>query len=73
MTLSMGVLVVSLGIIYSQIFQTDIKTYLPYLALGFIVAARNSFRSHIDRRYENCGPRWGASNKACSAVGSPHV
>lgn len=37
MTLSMGVLVVSLGIIYSQIFQTDIKTYLPYLALGFIV------------------------------------
>ena len=37
MTLSMAVLVVSLGIIYSQIFQTDIRTYLPYLALGFIV------------------------------------
>jgi ABC-type polysaccharide/polyol phosphate export permease len=37
MTLSMGVLVISLGFIYSQIFQTDIQTYLPYLALGFIV------------------------------------
>ena len=37
MTLSMGILVVSLGILYSRIFQTDIKTFLPYLALGFIV------------------------------------
>jgi homopolymeric O-antigen transport system permease protein len=37
MTLSTGVLVVALGIIYSRIFQSDIKTYLPYLALGFIV------------------------------------
>jgi len=36
-TLSTGILVVSLGILYSQIFQTDIRTYLPYLALGFIV------------------------------------
>ena len=37
MTLSTGILVVSLGILYSRIFQTDIATYLPYLALGFIV------------------------------------
>ena len=33
----MAVLIVVLGIIYSQIFHTDIRTYLPYLALGFIV------------------------------------
>jgi lipopolysaccharide transport system permease protein len=37
MTLSMGILVVALGFIYSRIFQSDIKSYLPYLALGFIV------------------------------------
>ena len=37
LTLSMGFLVVSLGFIYSKIFQSDIATYLPYLALGFIV------------------------------------
>ena len=37
MTLSTGILVVSLGLLYSRIFQTDIATYLPYLALGFIV------------------------------------
>jgi ABC-type polysaccharide/polyol phosphate export permease len=36
-TLSMAVLIVVLGVIYSQIFHTDIRTYLPYLALGFIV------------------------------------
>jgi lipopolysaccharide transport system permease protein len=36
-TLSTSVLIVALGLIYSQIFKTDIKTYLPYLALGFIV------------------------------------
>jgi ABC-type polysaccharide/polyol phosphate export permease len=33
----MGFLVVSLGFIYSKIFQSDLATYLPYLALGFIV------------------------------------
>jgi len=37
MTLSMGILVISLGFIYSQIFHTDIRTFLPYLAMGFIV------------------------------------
>jgi ABC-type polysaccharide/polyol phosphate export permease len=36
-TLSMGVLVIVLGYIYSHIFHTDIKTYLPFLSLGFIL------------------------------------
>jgi ABC-type polysaccharide/polyol phosphate export permease len=36
-TLSMGVLVGSLGLIYSQVFHTDIKTYLPFLCLGFVI------------------------------------
>jgi ABC-type polysaccharide/polyol phosphate export permease len=36
-TLSMGVLVLVLGYIYSRIFHTDIKTYLPFLSLGFIL------------------------------------
>jgi ABC-type polysaccharide/polyol phosphate export permease len=36
-TLSMGVLVVALGFLYSGIFQTDVATYLPYVAIGFIV------------------------------------
>jgi lipopolysaccharide transport system permease protein len=36
-TLSMAVLIAVLGVIYSRIFHTDIRTYLPYLALGFIV------------------------------------
>lgn len=35
-TLSMSVLVAVLGYIYSRIFKTDIRSYLPYLALGFI-------------------------------------
>jgi ABC-type polysaccharide/polyol phosphate export permease len=37
MTLSMSVLVVTLGFIYSRIFHMEIETYLPYLALGFVV------------------------------------
>jgi lipopolysaccharide transport system permease protein len=36
-TLSMGVLILVLGYIYSNIFHTDIKTYLPFLSLGFIL------------------------------------
>jgi ABC-type polysaccharide/polyol phosphate export permease len=36
-TLSMGVLIGSLGVIYSQVFHTDIKTYLPFLCLGFVI------------------------------------
>ncbi len=37
MTLSMAVLILVLGYIYSNIFHTDIKTYLPFLSLGFIL------------------------------------
>ena len=37
LTLSMGVTVTGLGLLYSQIFRTDITHYLPFLALGFII------------------------------------
>ncbi|PZO79282.1 MAG: ABC transporter permease [Mesorhizobium amorphae] len=37
LTLNMGILVGALGFFYSQIFQQDITTFLPYLAVGFIV------------------------------------
>lgn len=33
-TLSMGVFIMILGVIYSRLFRTDIKTYIPYLAAG---------------------------------------
>jgi ABC-type polysaccharide/polyol phosphate export permease len=36
-TLSTTVFVVTLGIIFSQIFHTDIRIYLPYIAVGLIV------------------------------------
>ncbi len=36
MTISMSVLIIVLGFLYSRIFHADIETYLPYLALGFI-------------------------------------
>jgi len=36
MTISMGVLAVALGSLYSHIFRIDIETYLPYLTVGFI-------------------------------------
>jgi ABC-type polysaccharide/polyol phosphate export permease len=37
MTISMSLLVVSLGLLYSHLFNIEIATYLPYLTLGFIV------------------------------------
>ena len=37
LTLSMGVMVGGLGILYSQIFGMDISTYLPFLATGLIL------------------------------------
>jgi lipopolysaccharide transport system permease protein len=37
MTISMSLLVASLGALYSHIFHTDIETYLPFLTLGFVV------------------------------------
>jgi lipopolysaccharide transport system permease protein len=36
-TLSMGSFILLLGAIYSRLFNMEIKTYLPYLTLGFIV------------------------------------
>jgi ABC-type polysaccharide/polyol phosphate export permease len=36
-TLSMAVLVATLGVIYSQVFHTEIRTYLPFLCLGFVI------------------------------------
>jgi ABC-2 type transport system permease protein/lipopolysaccharide transport system permease protein len=36
-TASMGILVGALGIIYSRVFHTDIKTYLPFLCVGFVI------------------------------------
>jgi homopolymeric O-antigen transport system permease protein len=36
-TLSMGIFIVLLGVIYSRLFHTDITTYIPFLAAGFTV------------------------------------
>jgi ABC-type polysaccharide/polyol phosphate export permease len=36
-TLSMGIFIMLLGVIYSQLFHVDVRTYLPYLSSGFIV------------------------------------
>lgn len=36
LTLSMGMMVLGLGILYSEIFQVDVATYLPNLAVGLI-------------------------------------
>lgn len=33
-TISMGIMIAALGTLYSQIFQVEIKEYLPYLAAG---------------------------------------
>jgi ABC-2 type transport system permease protein/lipopolysaccharide transport system permease protein len=37
MTLSMGVMVGSLGLLYSQIYRMDVSKFLPFLAVGFIL------------------------------------
>ena len=37
LTLSMGLMVLGLGVLYSQIFGQAIHDYLPFLAIGFIV------------------------------------
>jgi ABC-type polysaccharide/polyol phosphate export permease len=36
-TISMGIFILLLGIIYSRLFHMQIESYLPYLAVGFIV------------------------------------
>jgi ABC-type polysaccharide/polyol phosphate export permease len=64
-TLSMTVLIIVLGLIYSQIFHTDIRTYLPYLALGFIVWGFISTSIN-----ESCGAFWD-SERIIKQVGIP--
>ena len=36
-TLSMGILIALLGVIYSRIFHVDIRVYLPFFAAGYII------------------------------------
>ena len=36
-TISMAVFITLLGVIYSHIFKIELKTYMPYLALGYII------------------------------------
>lgn len=36
-TLSMGIMIASMGVLYADLFHTDIHTYLPYLTVGFLV------------------------------------
>src|SRR5712691_1836695 len=36
-TLSMGSFILLLGVIYSRIFNMEIRTYLPFLTAGFLV------------------------------------
>lgn len=37
LTLSMGVMVLGIGVLYSQIFRMDLAAYLPYMAVGIIL------------------------------------
>ena len=36
-TISMAIFIALLGVIYSHIFNIGLKTYLPYLSLGYII------------------------------------
>lgn len=38
-TLSMGIMIAALGLLYGKIFSLDLKDYLPYLSCGFIIWA----------------------------------
>ncbi|WP_394167743.1 ABC transporter permease [Photobacterium piscicola] len=35
-TLSMGILILALGVIYGELFKMELKTYLPMLAIGLV-------------------------------------
>ena len=37
LTISMGVLVAALGTLYGTLFKVEVETYVPFLALGFII------------------------------------
>jgi ABC-type polysaccharide/polyol phosphate export permease len=53
-TLSMGVFIMVLGVIYSRLFHVELESYLPYLTVGFVVwgfmsaAANDSCIAFID-------------------------
>src|SRR5580704_7618791 len=64
-TISMAVLIIVLGFVYSKIFHTDIRTYLPYLALGFIVWGFITSSTN-----ESCGA-FGDSERIIKQVGIP--
>src|SRR3984893_9391901 len=36
-TLSMGIFILVLGVIYSRLFHTELRTFLPYLTVGYVV------------------------------------
>lgn len=36
-TLSMGIFILLLGVIYSRLFNTDLKSFMPFLSAGFII------------------------------------
>jgi len=37
LTISMGVMIGTIGIVFSQIFKADVKEFIPFLALGIII------------------------------------
>jgi homopolymeric O-antigen transport system permease protein len=39
LTLSMAILIFGMGIVYSILFKTDVKTYIPYVATTFVMWA----------------------------------
>lgn len=53
-TLSMGVFIMVLGVIYGRLFHAELQSYLPYLTVGFVVwgfmstAANDSCIAFID-------------------------
>src|SRR5690606_1281174 len=36
LTISMGILIIALGLVYGTLFKADLKSYLPMLAVGFV-------------------------------------
>ena len=46
LTISMGVLVAALGLLYAGLFKVNVSDYLPFVAVGFIVWGLISDTSH---------------------------
>lgn len=36
-TISMGAMVLGMGVVYAKLFRLDVGTYLPYIAIGFVL------------------------------------